>query len=94
MSGNLTDKNLEMLLSVNAHCVFGALDDVVKFEDCTKEMQELIVKVATKSIEVSTVVTCSFFRNSPLDIKKLSLISEAIQNKEFDKANDLLAKNE
>lgn len=94
MSGLLNDQSLEKILTVNAHCVFGALDEIVSFDTYSDEDREKIVKIVTKAIEVTTIVTCGFFQEAQLNFKKLEEINQAIREKRYDEANDLLARGQ
>ena len=87
----LNDQSLEKLLSTISHYVMDSLDEIVAFDVKSNEAREEIIKVALKSLEVSSILTCKFFDTNTLDLEQLDKVDIAIKENDFEKANLILS---
>jgi hypothetical protein len=87
---NLDDQKLGKLLTVISHYALENLEEVIPYDEKSEVEKEDIAKAALKSLEVSAVITLKFLNNESFDDGKLNNVFEALDKKEFDKANAII----
>jgi len=88
----INDKSLEEILSIISHYVLDSLREVVDFNSKSDLDREEILKVALKSLEVSSILTCKFFDSNSLNTDLLSRVNTYIKSDDFENANLELSK--
>lgn len=87
---NLDDQKLGKLLTVISHYALENLEEVISYDDKSEAEKEDIAKAALKSLEVSAVLTLKFLNNESFNEGKLNNVFEALEKKEYDKANSII----
>ena len=90
----LNDKSFGELINIIAHCTLEGIDEIVPFDNKTDEQREELLRVAMKSLEVASVITCKFFDSETFDVDAVAEISEALAAKNYEKANVLLGRRD
>ena len=87
----LNDQTFSELLNVVAHCALDSFEEMVPFEEKSEKERDQLLRVAMKSLEIATVVSCRFFDSETLDTKSVGEINKALADKNFEEANRLLS---
>jgi len=88
----INDESLGNLLTVIGHYAFEALEDTISFEEKTDEQREELVKASVKMMEISAIITLKFFDSNALNLESLDEVYNALESKDFEKANMLMSK--
>ncbi|RLA65613.1 MAG: hypothetical protein DRQ88_02315 [Epsilonproteobacteria bacterium] len=88
----ISDDSLGNLLTVIGHYAFETLEETISFEEKTEEQREEIVKASVKMMEIAAIITVKFFDSEALNLKNLDEVHQALESKDFEKANLLMSK--
>jgi hypothetical protein len=81
---------IENLLLVINPFVMGAIEEITPFDEKTEAERNEIMQVALKSLEIATVITSKFTTSDSIDKDKLQSAVQAITDKNFERAAEML----
>lgn len=84
---DVSDMDLEKLLTVVSHFCFDALEELIPFEKLTDSERDRVMKSCLKSLEVATIVHRKILKNPDLNHEKLDLIVGALNEKDYELAS-------
>ena len=86
----LEDQTLEKLLRAITPFILSELEEVVSFEGKNDEQREDIIKTATKSLEVSTILFSKFLKDDSIDATMLDKVTNLIAEEKMEEAADII----